>query len=191
MNLSNEEKALKIIRLYSQGLDAEEIALKVGYSNSRSLSRFMRKMNYKWDNRQSNYVKEDSGIENKKQVYKAAEENNIKGNTKNIDPLDLLEDPKVLLALEQSDLLLDLINSQKVKESKTSTASEKPSYSFWKKAQEFAFMRKASFTTSVRLPIELHDRLNRFKEDSNLTQTQILCMAIDYFMDRFESKIIK
>lgn len=188
--MTNQEKVEKVIDLYNQGIDVEEIAAQVGYSHPKSLSRFMAKMNYKWDNHKKNYILIDKGAEIKRAPKSEKGEKAVTVE-KAIDPLDLLERKEVLALLQQSDELLNLIDSQKIKDTKALTNNEKTTYSFWKKAQDFAFMRKASYTTSVRLPIELNARLNKFKEDSNLTQTQILCMALDYFMTRFESKITK
>ncbi|TMN21916.1 hypothetical protein [Lentibacillus cibarius] len=182
--MTNEEKVTKAIELYAQGLDAEEVAWKVGYSSSRSLSRFMRNMNYMFDNRLKNYVlidDESKGKTTETVNNKKTQEN--KGD-KNIDPLELLEKPEVLSALQHSDKLLNLINTGGIEEPK-----EDSSYSFWRKAQDFAFMRKASFTTTVRLPVELNERVDKFKESSNLTQTQIICMSLDYFINAFEEKL--
>ena len=184
--MTDQEKVDKVIDLYNQGLNVDDIAFQVGYSHPKSLTRFMTGMNYKWDNRKKNYEFYAKGAETNRAPIKDKEVT----SQKSVDPLDLLENQDVLSLLQQSGVLLQLIDKQKVRSNNLSN-SEKSSYSFWKKAQEFAFMRKASYTTSVRLPVELNDRLNKFKSDTNLTQTQILCMSLDFFIARFDSKVTK
>lgn len=183
--MTNEEKVKKVIDLYSQNLPVEEIARAVGYSHPKSLSRFMSDMSYKWDNIKKNYVpRADEKV--KKRSSKGEPVKESKEAKFNVDPLDLLEDDRVITLLQQSDKLLGLLqpNGQT-----SNNQSNKTQYSFWRKAQEFAFARKANYTTSVRLPVDLHDRFKDFSSKTNLSQTQLICMSIDYFIDKFESKI--
>jgi len=190
MEMNEQEKVARVISLYSQGVPVEKIVAELGYSHHQSLSRFMKRMNYKWDNKEKNYVYIDEGgrVNNK---VSDIEKSPRRAET-NIDPLDLLENKEVLKMLQQSDVLLKLIEKQNAKQEQIQNQNgEKNTYNFWKKANEYSFMRKASYTTSVRLPIDLNDRFNKFKEETSLTQTQLLCMALDYFMNKFEAKILK
>jgi hypothetical protein len=188
--LTKEEKIKKVIEMYAQKKDVKEIAMAIGYSNPKSLSRFMSKMNYRWDARTNNYIPNDINVktnvkptEPKKAANISTEETQIK---ETLDPLDLLERSEVISLLQQSSKLLDLIDGK----DKSQGTGAKSSYSLWKKAQEFAYARKASYTTSVRLPIELYEKLKEFREHTNLTQTQVVCLALDYFISRFESKVM-
>lgn len=186
--MTDLEKVNKVISLYKQGIEVEKIVKEMGYSHAQSLSRFMKRMNYKWDNQLKNYSLIDNGIELKQKTVSNVQTQADSSNK--IDALDLLENQEVLSLLQQSDILLSIIEKQKSRSS-SAQGIEKTTYNFWKKANEFAFMRKASYTTSVRLPIELNDRFNKFKAETSLTQTQLLCMALDYFMNKFETKLIK
>ncbi|WP_256815805.1 hypothetical protein [Cytobacillus sp. Bac17] len=186
--MTNEEKVKKVIDLYSKNYEVDEVARAVGYSHPKSLSRFMGDMSYKWDNVKKNYVPrvgEKAAV--KKKNINTKQMITSKKNNVNVDPLDLLEDDRVITLLQQSDRLLGLLQPSGL--APPTNQTNRPQYSFWRKAQEFAFARKANYTTSVRLPVDLHDRFKDFCTKTNLSQTQLICMSIDYFIEKFESKV--
>ncbi|MBH0169303.1 hypothetical protein [Fictibacillus sp. 18YEL24] len=182
--MTNEEKIKKVIEMYEEGYEVKDIARAVGYSHPKSLSRFMGDMQYKWDNVKKNYVYQV----NTKKASSKTDVKTEKAEKKTTDPLDLLEDNKVISLLQHSEKLLGLLHD---KNNTDSNQQSKSGYSFWRKAQEFAFTKKANYTTSVRLPIDLHERFKTFGSMTNLSQTQLICMSIDYFIERFESKATK
>ncbi|WP_240371391.1 hypothetical protein [Anoxybacteroides rupiense] len=173
-----EEKIKKIIAMYAEKKEAKEIAMEVGYSNPRSLSRFMTKMNYRWDAHLHNYIPDHPPSLKTEQAMDTS-------GPEAFNPLDLLENAEVIRLLQQSNKLLDFIENQEP----FPRPNTQPSYNLWQKAQEFAYTKKASYTTSVRLPIELYEKLQTFREQTNLTQTQVMCLALDYFISQFHTNV--
>lgn len=56
-----DPKALEIVRLFSQGKNASEVARLLGYGSHNSVNQYMRRRGYQWDPRLGNYVKKSPG----------------------------------------------------------------------------------------------------------------------------------
>ena len=181
-----EEKIKKVIELFGEGQKKEAVAEAVGYSTTNSLSRFMLTHDYRWDKRINNYVTEAASKQPMYQVNNQVnEQESSEGvSTSQAAAFSLLENPDVISLLNQSQDLLVLLEKP-VTESKLEIYDTE--YNFWKNAQKFSHTRKASIATSLRLPNDLNEELAVFRKKTSLTQTQVICMALDYFMNQFKS----
>lgn len=54
-----DPKALEIIRLFSEGKNASEVAQTLGYGSHNSVNQYMRRRGYRWEPRLRNYRKAD------------------------------------------------------------------------------------------------------------------------------------
>ena len=51
-----DDKVKNVIRLLTEGVNREEIAKQMGYSNYKSLDMYVRRRNFHWDSDNQNYV---------------------------------------------------------------------------------------------------------------------------------------
>jgi hypothetical protein len=166
------EKVTQIISLFNEGKPLEEVAQIIGYAQSSSVSRFMNRYDYKWSKKTQNYVyagkKESAIFQNSN--FKETE------NKHETDALDLLENEDVIELLSQAKRILSLVNNQKL----TIDTTE----NLWKKAQKYIKSNEPSVNKSFRFSLEIENKINKFSKSTNLSQKQILCVALEEFFEK-------
>ncbi|MCQ6264504.1 hypothetical protein M1K46_02335 [Fictibacillus sp. WQ 8-8] len=167
------EKVTQIITLFSEGKSLEEITQIIGYAQTNSISRFMSKYDYKWSKEKQNYVyigsKKTSPIQTNSQVL-------VTESKQATDALDLLENKDVIELLTQAKKILTLL--------KAPTQPNDSTQDLWKKAQKYMKSNEPSVNKSFRFPLEVDKQINRFSDSTNLSQKQILCIALDEFFEK-------
>jgi hypothetical protein len=164
-------KVSQILDLFKKGKDVNEVALLVGYSHPKSLSRFMSQNGYRWDSQQGNYVLNE-------QVDMQQE----------IIPEVIIQETELvtydLLFEKFMDLVQMLDNNQSTKK------VDRDLLNFWKKAQKYRRSSTYSIVKSFRITEEIEEKLAKFSRKTALTQKQIICMALDDFMEHYHSEAI-
>ncbi len=57
--MARPEKIQEAVELFKEGKDAREVARKLGYADTKGLSKLMRRYGYRWDPEKQNYVPDE------------------------------------------------------------------------------------------------------------------------------------
>ncbi|MQR94772.1 hypothetical protein [Fictibacillus phosphorivorans] len=170
-------KVQKVLQLFEEGLKVEEVAPKVGYSHPKSLSRFMSQHGYRWDTQLGNYIISEVIIEQTPDLTFVLDE-------------EVEEDKPVLKTYDGLfEKFIDLVKEFENKGTETNL-HDRDFLNFWKKAQKYRKSSTYSIVKSFRITEEIEGKLARFSKQTHLSQKQIICMALDDFMEHYEEEAI-
>jgi hypothetical protein len=170
----DNSKVQQVLLYFEQGLQVEEVAPKVGYSHPKSLSRFMSQQGYRWDSQIGNYVIGEV-------LNKPPESTNATN-----EQIDFLQNETYDVLFEK---FLNLVREFEGK-GKVTNKHERDFLNFWKKAQKYRRSSTYSIVKSFRITEEIEGKLAKFSKRTHLSQKQIICMALDDFMEHYQDEAI-
>lgn len=153
-------KVSRIICAFEEGKDPKTIAQEYGFTNHRNLADYMSSKGYEWNGEKGTYIRK-AGIENKSKVDTSGSELNKSGQKKDDELLHLVKSLYEKLYLAE-DPIVDTI----------------PRY----------LVSGIAKTKSVQLSHLLHQLLEDFSFEKNITQRQILETALIDFFRRYGYK---
>lgn len=166
----HQGKVSRIIQAFKEEMDAKAVAHEFGFADHRELADYMTKKGYEWNQAEENYIRK-TGIEN-------VEELSIKPSLFNEEAND--ESAKIKTVVKKDDELYHLVKSlyEKIGMAEDPIVDQVPRY----------LVSGIAKTKSVQLSHLLHQLLEDFSYEKNITQRQILETAIIDFFRRYGYK---
>ena len=163
-------KVWRIIKSFKEGNDSETVATEYGFKDHRELAEYMTTKGYEWKPEEGNYVRK-LGIQNKEQLKSEVPSNNKKEEEKGY---------KDKQTIQKDDELLHLVRSlyEKLDIAADPIVDNVPRY----------LVKGIAKTKSVQLSHLLHQLLEDFSYEKNITQRQILETAIIDFFRKYGYK---
>ncbi|MBT2641724.1 hypothetical protein J7I80_05775 [Bacillus sp. ISL-41] len=163
-------KASRIIQAFKDNSDAKTIAQEYGFADHRELAEYMTNRGYEWHQDLGNYVRK-TGIENIEEFPTKPSSSNEGANN---------ESTKARPLLKKDDELLVLVKTlyEKIGVAEDPIVDQVPRY----------LVSGIAKTKSVQLSHLLHQLLEDFSYEKNITQRQILETAIIDFFRKYGYK---
>lgn len=161
----NQTKAAFIIRLLSQKhADIRQIALKNGFPSIEELGDYMKSKGYVWNSDVNNYEYEENRVQQQPQKANPTSANKMNGKTEGLEEYQFLLD----FLLEKKERLYELLASN-------SGNGTLPRYKF----------KGAKANKTLGLPSSLQTLLNDFSKENNVTQRDIIEVALAEFFRKY------
>ena len=163
-------KVSRILQAFEEENDAKTIAQEYGFADHRELAEYMTNRGYEWQQELGNYVRK-AGIENVEELL-------AKPSSFNSDASN--ESTKAKSLLKKDDELLVLVKTlyEKIGVAEDPIVDQVPRY----------LVSGIAKTKSVQLSHLLHQLLEDFSYEKNITQRQILETAIIDFFRKYGYK---
>ena len=177
-----DPKALEIVRLFSEGKDASEVAKALGYGSHNSVNQYMRRRGFRWDPRMRNYRKADGDGEKPAAASPGLVQGGgtamadcggngkrpVPGNTLPLEE-ELCDQEAVRELLRRAPDLLRLLRS-----------TEAPATRLGIRPRERS---RAEVTKGFRISVELDRRLEQFCTEHGVMQKDVIESALWEFLE--------